>query len=650
MLPFFFFFFFFPLLLLAAASGAGELQALMEIKSSLDPENKFLTTWTPNGDPCSGNFDGVACNSDRRVENVSLQGKGLTGKLPPAVARLKSLTGLYLHYNYLSGEVPKEIADLTLLTDLYLDVNNLSGTIPPEIGTMPSLQVLQLCCNRLTGEIPASLGQLGKLTVMALERNQLAGGIPESLSAVASLNRLYLSFNRLSGSIPAGVADMPRLEVLDVQFNNLSGVIPSGLSRLKDGFRYGNNSGLCGSGFPSVRGCTQWDYGAAAGISPVDPNRTVFLPTPANFTQGGEPPLIPSKSSPSRFPLVDIIAGAIVSTALVLTAAAAILVSTFRRRRRLGRRSELPDQPEQGIGKKRIESRGGSWEEIPAHYRLNLEEVESATHHFSEMNLLGRSKFSGVYKGILKDGSAVAIKSISKTSCKTEEDEFVDGLNLLKSLNNPNLAKLKGFCCSKDRGECFLIYEFAERGSLSQYLDNDRVLEWPTRVSIIQGIAKEYLHRDVPEKPRIVHKNISAEKVVLDENWNPLILDSGLRKILADDVVYSAIKVSAALGYMSPEYITTGKFTEKSDVYAFGVIVLQVLSGRKILSNSARAAAEAGNWEDLLDPNLETNSLHPNEAAMLAKLAVDCTDEIPENRPTMADVVEELRQLPGRRM
>lgn len=120
--------------------GNTELRALVELKSSLDPTNKLLKSWTNHGDPCSGSFEGVACNEHRKVANISLQGKGLSGSISPVIAGLKCLSGLYLHYNSLSGEIPKEIANLTELSDLYLDVNNLSGIIPPEIGNMAGLQ------------------------------------------------------------------------------------------------------------------------------------------------------------------------------------------------------------------------------------------------------------------------------------------------------------------------------------------------------------------------------------------------------------------------------------------------------------------------------------------------------------------------------
>lgn len=113
----------------------------MEIKLSLDPDNKFLKSWTNEGDPCNvGSFEGVVCNEHLKVSNISLQAKGLTGRLSPAVAGLKCLSGLYLHFNSLSGEIPKEISNLTELTDLYLNMNNLTGIIPPQIGNMASLQ------------------------------------------------------------------------------------------------------------------------------------------------------------------------------------------------------------------------------------------------------------------------------------------------------------------------------------------------------------------------------------------------------------------------------------------------------------------------------------------------------------------------------
>lgn len=127
----------------ASAADDGEVRALLELKAALDPTGRLLPSWAPGRDPCGGGgggFEGVACDARGGVANLSLQGKGLSGTLSPAVAGLRALTGLYLHYNALRGAVPRELTGLSQLTDLYLDVNNFSGAIPPEIGTMASLQ------------------------------------------------------------------------------------------------------------------------------------------------------------------------------------------------------------------------------------------------------------------------------------------------------------------------------------------------------------------------------------------------------------------------------------------------------------------------------------------------------------------------------
>lgn len=126
--------------LIHASQSLSEHYTLIAIKESLDPENRVLFSWNTNSDPCSGTFEGVACNQQGLVTNISLQGKGLSGKIPSVIGSLKSLTGLYLHFNALNGILPKEIAGLSQLSDLYLNVNNLSGAIPREIGNMSNLQ------------------------------------------------------------------------------------------------------------------------------------------------------------------------------------------------------------------------------------------------------------------------------------------------------------------------------------------------------------------------------------------------------------------------------------------------------------------------------------------------------------------------------
>ncbi|KAL6981789.1 hypothetical protein U1Q18_023409 [Sarracenia purpurea var. burkii] len=647
----------------------------MAIKSSLDPQNLYLSSWSPAAaDPCGGSFDGIACDDRGHVVNISLQGKGLSGQIPPEIGRLTSLSGLYLHFNELHGEVPKEIANLSELADLYLNVNNLFGEIPPEIGNMSNLQVLQLCYNKLSGSIPTQLGSLKRLSVLALQYNQLTGAIPASLGDLTMIKRLDLSFNRLFGSIPMKLANPPVLEVLDIRNNTLSGNIPTALKRLNEGFQYANNTGLCGIGFSALEVCTASDHLNPNKPEPFGPSSNNLpkedIPESANFQSNCTQSHCSNQSKRTHIVVIFGVIGVIVA----FTITGLLTFSWYRRQKqKIGSAFDSSESRFSTDQTKEINRRSASplisleysngWDpmaknwtssgfsqEVLERFMFNLEDVESATQYFSEANLMGKSSFSAIYKGLLRDGSVVAIKCIAKSSCKSDEAQFLKGLKILTSLKHENLLRLRGFCCSKGRGECFLIYDFVPNGNLLQFLDvkagTGKGLEWSTRISILHGIAKGigYLHGNKGNKLALVHQNISAEKVLVDQRHNPLLSDAGLHKLLADDVIFSTLKVSAAMGYLAPEYTTTGRFTEKSDVYAFGMIMFQILSGKLEIAQSARQGAESCKFEDFIDTNLNGNFSEP-EAAKLGKIALLCTHESPDQRPTMETVAQELCEL-----
>ncbi|KAH9607458.1 hypothetical protein KSS87_019355 [Heliosperma pusillum] len=589
-----------------------------------------------------------------QVANISLQGKGLMGQLSPSISKLKYLNGLYLHYNSLHGVIPKEISNLTYLVDLYLDVNNFSGVIPTEIGNMESLQ----------GSIPTQVGSLKKLTVIALQSNQLTGAIPASLGGLEALVRLDLSFNHLFGSIPTPVAEAPLLQSFDIRNNTLSGNVPTSLQRLSEGFTYANNRGLCGDGFLTLEACPDADhlgqirpepYGGVAGAG--HGFGTKDIPETANVQKNckeNECPKPRKKSHASA-------AVGVVVVALALSVISAFIFTKYRRtKQKLGSSFELTesrlstDQPKEYCRKNgspliSLEYPNG-WDplsdgrsitgfsnELLQGFRFNLEEVECATQHFSPSHLLGKSGLCAVYRGVLRDGTIVAVKRISKSSCNSEEAEFLKGLNLLTSLRHPNLVRLRGFCCSRGRGECFLIYDFIPNGNMLKYLDlkagDPNVLEWSTRIL--------YLHSNKVNKSPLIHQNISARKVLIDYRFNPIITDSGLPKLLTNDTVFSALKASAAMGYLAPEYTNTGRFTDKSDVYAFGILAFQILSGRRKIPNSMRGGLELPTFQEFIDSNI-LGKFSEIEAAKIAKIALNCTNESPAERPSMDVVVLEL--------
>lgn len=151
----------------------------------------------------------------------------------------------------------------------------------------------------------------------------------------------------------------------------------------------------------------------------------------------------------------------------------------------------------------------------------------------------------------------------------------------------------------------------------------------------------KYLHGNNPNKPTLVHQNISAEKVLINQHFSPLLSDSGLSNLLADDAFFATLKDSAAKGYLAPEYTTVGRFTEKSDIYAFGVIIFQILSGKRRITQLMRLGAESSRLEELMDDKLQGKFLEL-EAQKLSKMALVCTNDDPNQRPTMEMVIEEL--------
>lgn len=292
-----------------------------------------------------------------------------------------------------------------------------------------------------------------------------------------------------------------------------------GLRTLRDGFQGENNLNLCGNGFSTLKACINnptFDPSQIDTSNPTtkDGTPTRNFPEPANFRSHCNQ----THCSKSRIFPQALIAASVVTIIITFICAGLFTFLKYRRQKQRIRNSSessegklSPDQHKQLYKRSpsplvnlnyhngwdtMADAQNGSKlsHEFLNRFRFTVDEIESATQYFSEANLLSKSKLSAVYKGILRDGSLIAIRSLNVTCCKSEEDEFVNGLNLVLSLRHENLVRLRGFCCSASRGECFLVYDFAPKGDLSQYLDMEdgsgQILEWSKRVSIIKGIAK----------------------------------------------------------------------------------------------------------------------------------------------------------------
>ncbi|KAG9149935.1 hypothetical protein Leryth_010009 [Lithospermum erythrorhizon] len=285
---------------------------------------------------------------------------------------------------------------------------------------------------------------------------------------------------------------------------------------------------------------------------------------------------------------------------------------------------------------------------------FTLRQIKAATKNFDAENKLGEGGFGSVYKGLLADGTIIAVKQLSSKS-KQGTREFVNEIGMISGLQHLNLVKLYG-CCAEGN-QLLLIYEYMENNCLSRALFGKNPtlkmkLDWPTRRNICLGIAKglAYLHEE--SRVKIVHRDIKTSNVLLDKNLNAKISDFGLAKLNEDDVTHISTRVAGTIGYMAPEYAMRGHLTDKADVYSFGVVALEIISGKSntnyrpkeefvYLLDWAYVLQERGDVLELIDPDLGSN-YSSDDAKVILNIALLCTSAAPTLRPRMSQVVSML--------
>ncbi|CAA6673876.1 unnamed protein product [Spirodela intermedia] len=284
---------------------------------------------------------------------------------------------------------------------------------------------------------------------------------------------------------------------------------------------------------------------------------------------------------------------------------------------------------------------------------FSLKRIKAATRDFDPENKIGEGGFGPVYKGVLPDGSMIAVKQLSSKS-KQGNREFVNEIGLISSLQHPNLVRLYGCCIEGD--QLLLIYEYMENNSLARALygpDGLKLeLDWQTRRKICIGIAGglAYLHEESMLK--IVHRDIKTTNVLLDKNLNAKISDFGLAKLNEGENTHISTRIAGTIGYIAPEYALRGYLTDKADVYSFGVVTLEIVSGKSnsscrveddfmYLLDWANALQEKGALLDLVDPALGGNFCM-EEAQQMLNLGLLCTNSTPALRPAMSTVVTML--------
>ncbi|KAJ8564776.1 hypothetical protein K7X08_001236 [Anisodus acutangulus] len=286
-----------------------------------------------------------------------------------------------------------------------------------------------------------------------------------------------------------------------------------------------------------------------------------------------------------------------------------------------------------------------------------FEVLVSATKKFHPDNKLGEGGFGPVFKGQLSDGRQIAVKKLSHSS-RQGIKEFKNEAKLLARVQHRNVVNLLGYCAH--RVEKLLVYEYVANESLDKILfksaKRDK-LNWKQRHDIIIGIARGLLYLHEGSHTCIIHRDIKASNILLDDKWVPKIADFGMARLYPEDQTHVNTRAAGTNGYMAPEYVMYGHLSVKADIFSFGVVVLELISGQKnstfnrdpdsrsLLEWAYKLYKKGRSWE-IMDPALAQSAI-PDEIAMYIQIGLLCTQSDPPLRPTMQQVVVMLSKNPG---
>ncbi|KAH7429660.1 hypothetical protein KP509_09G060600 [Ceratopteris richardii] len=478
----------------------------------------------------------------------------------------------------------------------------LSGTISPEIGKLRFLQILSLEDNNITGEIPSELGNLSNLNNLDLSNNRLSGRIPNSIGNLRSLNFLRLNSNNLSGPIPQSLSSIRTFKSVDFSFNNLSGEVPElvAVHQNAEGNPY-----LCGTG--TERDCP------------------------------GQVQSLPMNASDGVRIKANNLNGLIMRVSLLVVFGIALLASLcfglwmwWRRKRR--QLYSIRDAEQHGFETDFC---------LGQLKRYSLQELLQATDGFNANNLLGAGGSGQVYKGCLQDGTTVAIKRLKD---RNAVPQFKVELEIISLAAHRNLLRLMG-CCTTST-ELALVYPYMPNGSVASRLKERPPLDWATRKSIAFGSARGlvYLHEQCD--PKIIHGDVKAANILLDETGEAIVADFGLAKFLDHSVSHVTAAVRGTIGYIAPETLS-GQISAKTDVYSYGILLLELIAGQteigfrgQKLVDWIRKLHDEKRLHELVNEDERKKEFVVEEMERMVKVAILCTSQPYSERPKMSEVLQ----------
>ncbi|XP_047266481.1 probable LRR receptor-like serine/threonine-protein kinase At3g47570 isoform X2 [Capsicum annuum] len=560
----------------------------------------------------------------RNLQRFNLSNNKLTGFVGDHICKLQRLGDIYLDQNRLSGSLPNCLGNITSLREIHLGSNKLSSNIPPSLGNLQDLVVLDLSSNNMVGLLPPEIGNLKAITKMDLSMNQFSNGIPREIGGLQNLAHLSLRHNKLQGSIPDSMRTMVGLEFLDLSNNNIYGIIPKSLEKLQN-LKYFNISvnklyGEIPTGGPFKNLSSQF---------------FIYNEALCGSTRFSVPPCPTSSRHRSNRKKLLVIFILLAIAVVFAPMTFVLLWIRYRRGKSVPQQADLLS--------------------TIARERISYYELLRATNAFSESNLIGSGSFGSVYKGILRSGTAIAVK-VFNLQLDAAFKSFDTECEVLCSLRHRNLVKVITSCSNLDFKA--LVLEYMPNGSLEKYLySHNYFLDIRKRLSIMIDVAcaLEYLHHGCSSV--VIHCDLKPSNVLLDADMVAHLSDFGISKLLGDDESDLYTETLATLGYIAPEYGLDGLVSTKCDVYSYGIMLMETFTRRK--PNEFEGDLSLKQWvsysfpeaiKDVMDANLVTstgNRLQKelNVVASIMKVALDCCAESPARRTNMKDVVGMLQKI-----
>ncbi|KAG6500611.1 hypothetical protein ZIOFF_040459 [Zingiber officinale] len=592
--------------LASAAADAGDvlLQFKEALSSSASGVDAALKNWIPGSSPCRANvtlWSGVLCNLDGNVRGVQLENMSLAGTL-----NTDALTGL------------------PVLRTISFKNNSFEGAIP-DLSKFPGLRSIYLSMNRFSGEVPGGLFVgMQWLKKVHLSRNQFSGPIPSSLEHAPRLLEIRLDNNQFDGRIPN--FRQSGLWLVNLSNNNLEGPIPRRFKKMNPGWFAGNDD-LCGAPL-------SYECGSPRRLSPV------------------------------------FIVGIILICIAILLVAIGLFFIFCRRRKQPKESATLPTtqpvktEPVQvnRADQRPVHAGGGSGKKVPKEEQGRLTFVKEDRVKFNIQDLLkasaevlGSGSFGSSYKAILSDGPAVVVKRFKEMNGAGRED-FYEHMRRLGRLSHPNLLPLVAYYYRRE--EKLLVTDYVFNGSLAHLLHGSQgstvpPLDWPSRLKIVKGVGRAlaYLHEELPVLI-VPHGHLKSSNVLLTYSFDPILSDYALVPVMNKS---HASQIMVA--FKSPECTGGGKPSKKSDVWSFGILILEILTG-KFPANylkQGRVGTDLASWVNsvvkeekttcVFDANMKGTEGGEEEMLKLLRVGLACSEADAERRCELGEALAKIEEL-----